>query len=275
MYGGLACGVRGGTDVSFDGYGKQGDGFIYSSAEQNGLNILSQQGTSKDDYIRFYVGQSTGADPANTPDIHIQGSGVTRGNVGINTKTPTEKLHVEGSIKMVDGNESSGYVLTSDANGVGSWQSFSGSTFWDPTGSGGISADTSINTVYVPTLNISSVPTGTTISILAITSGGTVVDGTNMYGEICKSCSGTFTSSGTTIGTGTTVSDLTDNLEPIGVDCTSPKCCTQWEITYYGNRIKQTIITTNYDDVLKYKEAYNAYVRCVDSNNTGVNTGCL
>jgi hypothetical protein len=129
------------------------------------------------------------------------------------------------------------------------------------------------NAIISGTLNIGTVPTGDTISILAITSGGTVVDGTNMYGEICKSCSGTFTSSGTTIGTGTTVSDLTDNLEPIDVDCTSPKCCTQWEITYYGNRIKQTIITTNYDEVLKYKEAYNAYVRCIDSNNTGVNTG--
>jgi len=127
--GSLLIGTRGSTEPSFPGYGKQGDGFLYSSAEQNGLNIISQQGTSKDDYIRFYVGQSSGAVPANTPDIHIQGSGVTRGNVGINTKTPTEKLHIEGSIRMVDGNESNGYVLTSDANGVGSWAASAGGTF--------------------------------------------------------------------------------------------------------------------------------------------------
>ena len=129
-YGGIAWGIRGGTDVTWDGYGKQGDGHIYSSADQNGLNIISENGgVSLDDYIRFYAGQTSGATPANTPDIHIQGSGATRGNVGINTKTPTEKLHVEGSIKMVDGNESNGYVLTSDANGVGSWVASAGGGF--------------------------------------------------------------------------------------------------------------------------------------------------
>ena len=126
-FGATQIGVRGGTEASKPGYGKQGDGFIYSSADQNGLNIISEDGgASLDDYIRFYAGQTNGATPANTPDIHIQGSGTTRGNVGINTKTPTEKLHVEGSIKMVDGNQSNGYVLTSDANGVGSWAASAG-----------------------------------------------------------------------------------------------------------------------------------------------------
>jgi hypothetical protein len=124
--GNISVGHRGITEPSFSGYGKQGDGFLYSSGEQNGLNIISQQGTSKDDYIRFYVGQSAGAVPANTPDIHIQGSGATRGNVGIYTKTPTEKLHVEGSVRIVDGTEQNGYVLTSDANGVGSWVASAG-----------------------------------------------------------------------------------------------------------------------------------------------------
>ena len=126
-FGATQIGVRGGTEASKPGYGKQGDGFIYSSADQNGLNIISEDGgASLDDYIRFYAGQTNGATPANTPDIHIQGSGTTRGNVGINTKIPTEKLHVEGSIKMVDGNQSNGYVLTSDANGVGSWAASAG-----------------------------------------------------------------------------------------------------------------------------------------------------
>lgn len=48
------------------------------------------------------------------------------GNVGIGTSSPSQALHVIGSIKMVDGNESSGKVLTSDANGVASWQTPSG-----------------------------------------------------------------------------------------------------------------------------------------------------
>lgn len=42
--------------------------------------------------------------------------------VGIGTTSPDEELHVVGNIKMVDGNQGAGKVLTSDANGVGTWQ---------------------------------------------------------------------------------------------------------------------------------------------------------
>jgi len=54
-------------------------------------------------------------------------------NVGINTTSPDEKLHVVGSIKMVDGNQGVGKVLTSDANGVGAWAAASGGgNSWRP-----------------------------------------------------------------------------------------------------------------------------------------------
>ncbi len=124
--GGVAVGHRGSTEASFPGYGKQGDGFLYSSQDENGLNIISQPGSGTEDYIRFYAG-----DDANgtTASLYIQGSGSTKGNVGINNESPTEKLHVEGSVRIVDGTEQNGYVLTCDANGVGSWQpSTSGGT---------------------------------------------------------------------------------------------------------------------------------------------------
>jgi len=49
------------------------------------------------------------------------------GNVGIATTAPDEKLHVAGAVKIVDGTEGQGKVLTSDANGAASWQSPSGS----------------------------------------------------------------------------------------------------------------------------------------------------
>jgi hypothetical protein len=43
-------------------------------------------------------------------------------NVGIGTTAPTEKLHIQnGKIRMVDGTQGAGKVLTSDANGVASW----------------------------------------------------------------------------------------------------------------------------------------------------------
>ena len=47
-------------------------------------------------------------------------------NVGIGTTTPNEKLHVIGSIKVVDGTEGVNKVLTSDATGKGTWQAASG-----------------------------------------------------------------------------------------------------------------------------------------------------
>ena len=96
---GMSIGVRGLSESSFPGYGKQGDGFLYSSVEQNGLNIISPQGTNKDDYIRFYAGQDANG---TTPDIHIQGSGSTRGYVGIGTTLPTEKLHVAAGNVRID-----------------------------------------------------------------------------------------------------------------------------------------------------------------------------
>jgi len=48
------------------------------------------------------------------------------GNVGIGTAAPAAKLEVDGAsnstIKIVDGNQGAGKVLTSDATGQGSWQ---------------------------------------------------------------------------------------------------------------------------------------------------------
>ncbi len=119
-FGATQIGVRGGTEASKPGYGKQGDGFIYSSADQNGLNIISEDGgASLDDYIRFYAGQTNGATPANTPDIHIQGSGTTRGNVGINTKIPTSKLDINGDNGYNQLRVRTTYTPTSAADGNG------------------------------------------------------------------------------------------------------------------------------------------------------------
>jgi hypothetical protein len=50
------------------------------------------------------------------------------GNVGIGTTTnpATAKLHVAGNFKLVDGTQGAGKVLTSDADGLTSWQPASG-----------------------------------------------------------------------------------------------------------------------------------------------------
>lgn len=43
-------------------------------------------------------------------------------NVGIGTSNPVTKLHVAGKIKIVDGTQGAGKVLTSDTAGVAAWQ---------------------------------------------------------------------------------------------------------------------------------------------------------
>jgi uncharacterized protein (TIGR02145 family) len=42
--------------------------------------------------------------------------------VGIGTSSPSAKLHVNGTLKIVDGTQGTGRLLTSDATGLASWQ---------------------------------------------------------------------------------------------------------------------------------------------------------
>ncbi|NHN24746.1 hypothetical protein FIA58_003570 [Flavobacterium jejuense] len=45
----------------------------------------------------------------------------TNNKVGIGTNTPDERLHVNGSVKIVDGTQANGKVLVSDSHGKASW----------------------------------------------------------------------------------------------------------------------------------------------------------
>ena len=94
--GGVSIGARGLTEAGFPGYGKVGDGYIYSSNDQNGLNIISSAGAGLEDYIRMYAGQ----DAVGTADLFIHGTGATRGFVGIHTETPTTELDVNGDVNI-------------------------------------------------------------------------------------------------------------------------------------------------------------------------------
>lgn len=60
----------------------------------------------------------------------------TTGNLGLNDPNPTEKLSIVGRIKMNDPSKGINKVLTSDANGVGTWQNVGTSaTGWAVVGS--------------------------------------------------------------------------------------------------------------------------------------------
>lgn len=126
--GGVEFGFRGTTEPTFVNYGKQGDSFIRASNNSNGINIIEAPTSSilipAENYIRFYAGQNANG---TTPDIHIQGSGSTRGNVGVGTATPTTKLDVSGKTRtsqlQVTTSPNDGYILTSDASGNATWSS--------------------------------------------------------------------------------------------------------------------------------------------------------
>ena len=72
-------------------------------------------------------------------------------NIGIGTENPDAKLHVVGPVKIDDGTQGAGFVLTSDANGLASWQpagggggsvwSVNGDDAFRPIGNVGIGTD--------------------------------------------------------------------------------------------------------------------------------------
>ncbi|SEW47288.1 hypothetical protein SAMN05421841_3486 [Chryseobacterium wanjuense] len=89
---------------------------------QIGIQTSNPQGTFHIDGAKdnAATGVPTLAQQAN--DVAVTPSG----NVGIGTVSPSVKLEVtspvlSGAIKIVDGSQGAGKVLTSDSNGVGSW----------------------------------------------------------------------------------------------------------------------------------------------------------
>ena len=80
----------------YRGFGNSGDTALYAFSSAQDLNIINNSGTGTTDNIKFFAG-GTGTISSRIPDIHIQGSGSTRGYVGINTGSPSAKLHVNNT----------------------------------------------------------------------------------------------------------------------------------------------------------------------------------
>lgn len=121
-----------GHSSSASGYRSASVGFSSRSTNNNaiavgnGSNSTGEQSLSLG-YESAASGQNSAAigyqaTTAQANAIVLGSSSNTNSKIGIGTNTPEERLHVVGSIKIVDGVQSNGYVLTSDANGKGTWK---------------------------------------------------------------------------------------------------------------------------------------------------------
>jgi hypothetical protein len=101
--------------------------------------------------LYFSTAPSTVGNPAVVERMRIMANGF----VGIGTTTPTSKLEIAGDIKITDGTQGVGKVLTSDATGKASWLS-SGSKFFQS--SAGLSTSSTIVGSYVYCNNSINIP---------------------------------------------------------------------------------------------------------------------
>jgi hypothetical protein len=111
-------------------------------------------------------------------------------------------------------------------------------------------------------LTIETINTGTSVYLLAATSGGTIIQGNDLYSDICSFCSSEV-SGDTTICTGSTEIS-TINADTGGIDCTSVYGCTQWCAYESNGNIIAT--TTDYETSTKYR--LSGYItKCCDAGS--------
>ncbi|QBJ84992.1 hypothetical protein DDI74_01380 [Chryseobacterium gleum] len=88
----------------------------------------------------------------------------TSGNVGIGTTAPSTKLHItsatNGAVQIVDGTQGASKILTSDANGLGTWQTPSTQSVTGIATSGSIDIPFANSTTFTATGNKITLPPG-------------------------------------------------------------------------------------------------------------------
>ncbi|MFH1233634.1 MAG: hypothetical protein V1649_03215 [Patescibacteria group bacterium] len=169
---------------------------------------------------KWFIGMNDGDDK-----LRIRATGTTdvltidssTGNVGIGTTTPSQKLEINGIAKMTGfqlGNSATtGQVLTTNASGVGTWQSSAGTSFANPTASIVLtavngSAATAMRSDAAPALSQSIIPTWTSThtfsnsSYSALFTGGDVGIGTTEPSQKLDVQGGNINTSGNLLASG-------------------------------------------------------------------------
>ena len=109
---------NGGADINYNG--------LIMNSGQNTVNIISSDNDTDnallsiqaDDSIRF---QKSSTSWPNTK-LETMIIDLVNGRVGINEPNPDSRLHVNGQVKITGGVPDSGKVLTSDVDGLASWE---------------------------------------------------------------------------------------------------------------------------------------------------------
>jgi hypothetical protein len=98
-------------------------GYGNSAQYEHAIKTRHDAGSTVGNAIDFYV-WDYGTDAATAPGSRqvLTMSGFNNGSVGIGTTAPGAKLEVAGQVKITGGTPGSGKVLTSDANGLATWQ---------------------------------------------------------------------------------------------------------------------------------------------------------
>ena len=121
-----------------------------------GLRILGRSGNAaslalqSDNVGNGAFGQwilTTHGNGANSPnDLALNDGGLGKsvltiqassGNIGVGNVNPQAKVDIVGTLKITDGTQSNGFVLTSDANGLAAWKAQPALNFWSLNGNAG------------------------------------------------------------------------------------------------------------------------------------------
>ncbi len=158
----INVGMRTSGETANPGFGGQNDAFIYVNTTANGLNIINAQSTGNSDYIRLYAGLIANQ---GTSHLHVQGSGSTKGFIGINTENPIARLHVSGDTLISGGltattiSATTYFNLPTDIRVTGG--TYSNNTFTYTNNTGG-TFNVAFNTVTGLTVNGNLTVTGNT-----------------------------------------------------------------------------------------------------------------